>query len=641
MTEDESWMSLHDITGDDILSVAWESIENSQNNDDFKVRSEGYIILESIGDKGKADSIDCQQGISPLSSSDASDTKDSINQLLSLLGKLMPSHDDNLPLQFYIKSLVSLRLLLLRPSRTIEEEELVDLILSSYLSYSKCGRDQNDMILMLAREYIFLQQQLKQQKKRDMVARKYPTKVEFHPNWAPLIKDSEFKKYFKLLEMGLPLEAVKHAFKRDVNLDSEKYNMKSRTRNKCKDSEDLPLKKNPEYKKYFKMLKVGLPIGSVRNALQRDGKDPSVINLDPEKTFKSQMHGRKYEKKVDPNFSLKDDDPNYRKYFRMLKVGLPVEAVKNALKRDGKDPDTIGFLKAKYYRAVTIKQNVWKQTTPKKTSDTIKAKNEKNVKKNKLANLIDKKRSLNGSITLARINKPYTEIANMVNNLEHEEFNSTQLKALCKSLPNDEERKVLTNYIQKGKESPEEMKKKISALSECEKYMIAMLDVKNAPIKFRAMLQGVTKRSETSRKSSFSGGGIALAAKQRKERRADSTENAEKALSPFTGRDIAALAAQEVALKNNPIHKKYFKMFKIGLPIVVVEHAMKRDGVEYLVMDHVLLLSTRSRRRGDPLLKDLPQYQKYSRMLKVGLTSNVVRHAMKRDGNDATVLDLA
>jgi len=30
----------------------------------------------------------------------------------------------------------------------------------------------------------------------------------------------------------------------------------------------------------FRMLKVGLPVGAVKNALQRDGQDPSIMDLD-------------------------------------------------------------------------------------------------------------------------------------------------------------------------------------------------------------------------------------------------------------------------------------------------------------------------------------------------------------------------
>ena len=49
-----------------------------------------------------------------------------------------------------------------------------------------------------------------------------------------------------------------------------------------------PLKDDPTYAKYFKMLKVGLPIGAVKNACTRDNVDPSVMDLDPEKSLTSQ-----------------------------------------------------------------------------------------------------------------------------------------------------------------------------------------------------------------------------------------------------------------------------------------------------------------------------------------------------------------
>ena len=98
-----------------------------------------------------------------------------------------------------------------------------------------------------------------------------------------------------------------------------------------------PLKDDPTYQKYFKMLKVGLPIGAVKNALVRDGLSPDVMDLDPDKSLAIQQ------KKKDEDATKEDedtgpplkDDPTYQKYFKMRKVGLPVGAVKNALVRDG------------------------------------------------------------------------------------------------------------------------------------------------------------------------------------------------------------------------------------------------------------------------------------------------------------------
>jgi hypothetical protein len=55
-------------------------------------------------------------------------------------------------------------------------------------------------------------------------------------------------------------------------------------------------------------------------------------------------------------------------------------------------------------------------------------------------------------------------------------------------LPNDEELGQLQGYLPPAGTSKEELASAMAALPECEKYMIAMFDVKNAPAKFDAML---------------------------------------------------------------------------------------------------------------------------------------------------------
>merc|ERR1711862_372009 len=79
-----------------------------------------------------------------------------------------------------------------------------------------------------------------------------------------------------------------------MDLDPEK-SLSSQT--KKEEDNGPPLKEDPDYIKYFKMLKMGLPIGAVKNALVRDGKDPAVMDLDPEKSLKSQINGGSKKKK--------------------------------------------------------------------------------------------------------------------------------------------------------------------------------------------------------------------------------------------------------------------------------------------------------------------------------------------------------
>jgi len=169
----------------------------------------------------------------------------------------------------------------------------------------------------------------------------------------PLKDDPKFEKYFRMLAKGLPVGAVRNALSRDgfdpsiADLDPEKC-LASQTpqkRNEDAADGDPPLKKDPKFEKYFRMLAKGLPSGAVRNALIRDGLDASIVDLDPEKSLASQMSGKGGgggggADNIDAGPALKDD-PMFQKYFRMIKTGLPPGAVRNAMQRDGLDPSIL------------------------------------------------------------------------------------------------------------------------------------------------------------------------------------------------------------------------------------------------------------------------------------------------------------
>jgi hypothetical protein len=81
-----------------------------------------------------------------------------IDQVISLLGEYMPS-DPASPIATYLPGFMSLRLMLLRPSKVPEEEDIVRTMLGSFSSYSSGGRAKSDIAVMLARDYMFLAQQ--------------------------------------------------------------------------------------------------------------------------------------------------------------------------------------------------------------------------------------------------------------------------------------------------------------------------------------------------------------------------------------------------------------------------------------------------------------------------------------------------
>ncbi|KAG7382209.1 hypothetical protein PHYPSEUDO_005137 [Phytophthora pseudosyringae] len=157
-----------------------------------------------------------------------------------------------------------------------------------------------------------------------------------------LLKDHEvYGKYFKMLKMGLPEGAVRQKMKAD-GVDERALDLGGETpfsklpkpdeKNEPAASEnDVKLKDDPKYAKYFKMLQMGLPEGAVRQKMEADGADSRALDLGGD-AMVSQLTGP-----AGGNGVKLQDDPSYAKYFKMLKMGLQEGAVRQKMKTDGID----------------------------------------------------------------------------------------------------------------------------------------------------------------------------------------------------------------------------------------------------------------------------------------------------------------
>ena len=332
-----------------------------------------------------------------------------------------------------------------------------------------------------------------------------------------------------------------------MDLDPEKSVTSQLNKEEEEVDDGPPLKDDPKYSKYFKMLKMGLPKGSVQNAMERDGEDPSIMDLDPEKSVASQLN--KEEEIVDTGPPLKED-PKYVKFFKMLKMGLPIGAVQNAMQREGHDPSvmdldhdkSVEYQKAMASKKSKLKKLVSKKKSPKKpkvrrkkifwspieetkTSDNslwsmikgsydfeslnidhdefeslftdtsnpadkkkVASEKPKESKQKKSVQVIDAKRGMNGGIILARIKTEFSVLADMVNEMDCGKLDDTQLKALREFLPTKDEKFAIDGYIKGASKSEKTKEAAINVFCVCEKYMLAMMKVDMADEKFEAML---------------------------------------------------------------------------------------------------------------------------------------------------------
>ena len=96
-------------------------------------------------------------------------------------------------------------------------------------------------------------------------------------------------------------------------MDPEK-SVKSELKKEEEVDDGPPLKEDAKYIKYFKMMKMGLPKDAVQHAMARDQLDPAILDMDLEKSLKSQTV-----ESASTGPPLKED-PKYAKYFKMLKM---------------------------------------------------------------------------------------------------------------------------------------------------------------------------------------------------------------------------------------------------------------------------------------------------------------------------------
>jgi len=117
------------------------------------------------------------------------------------------------------------------------------------------------------------------------------------------------------------------------------------------------LKQDPKYSKFFKMLSVSVPPGSVHNKMAAEGMSEADINIfrlangDP--SAKAASPADKPQLLVVDKEALKQD-PKFSKYFKMLSVGVPASSVYGKMISDGLSADDVNTFKAANGEAVEV-----------------------------------------------------------------------------------------------------------------------------------------------------------------------------------------------------------------------------------------------------------------------------------------------
>ncbi len=155
------------------------------------------------------------------------------------------------------------------------------------------------------------------------------------------------KKYERMRKMGIPAGAIRHKMKQDgvpsADIAAFFKSAKPATPPKSASPSAAPaaaaaaaggLKGREDMAKYFKMKKLGLPAGAIRQKMQKDGISAADMatffgEKPPAATVAATPAGA-----VPGPDSLKGRE-DMAKYFKMKKLGLPAGAIRQKMQKDG------------------------------------------------------------------------------------------------------------------------------------------------------------------------------------------------------------------------------------------------------------------------------------------------------------------
>ena len=239
--------------------------------------------------------------------------------------------------------------------------------------------------------------------------------------------DPRYLKYGTMLKVGLDPSAVCHSMVRD-GLDPDSINNRVANDNTVKRETNatsaVPLRDDPRFEKYFRMLRMGLPAAAVSHAAERDGLDPSVIDCDPDAPAppplqpsqlvlgENVMSGGLIE--TEPSKQPSDNLRHTRVYWDELESSK-TESIW-ALLED--DPDLLGIEidEEEFVRLFQAERVMVRGSNPRGRGGNSGRPNAKVgvVGGGDAVKVVDPKRANNGGIILARVKMSYDDIARAI-----------------------------------------------------------------------------------------------------------------------------------------------------------------------------------------------------------------------------------
>ncbi len=95
-----------------------------------------------------------------------------------------------------------------------------------------------------------------------------------------------------------------------------------------------------------------------------------------------------------------------------------------------------------------------------------------------------------------------------------------------------------------------------------------------------------------------------------------------------------------IALSKHPKYEKYFKMMKVGIEKYKVQRKMEEEGLSAAMLDYdpSMMIAVSE---GLVMLSEHPSFKRYFKMLQVGCSRDAVREKMRLESINTFILDLS
>ncbi|OQR84599.1 formin-homology 2 domain-containing protein [Achlya hypogyna] len=338
----------------------------------------------------------------------------------------------------------------------------------------------------------------------------------------------KYAKFFKLQKMGMPPPQIELKMKAE-GLDASILATPDKMLPEKEEAPVAPaapvmvaVKDHPSYAKFFKLQKMGMPPPQIELKMKAEGLDTTLL------ATPDQLIPEKAETPAPPAEVLVKDHPDYAKYLKLQKMGMPPPQIELKMKAEGLDaallatPDAVvppppsatsmnvalnvvkfvAKAKAKpklrnlYWEPVAAptEASLWSKielseehqkeldslTTLFAAAPPAADKEKKKPVAKKAATrvaLIDAKRANNLGIMLARFRLPYAEIKRAVLEIDRDVLTTEKISALIQFAPEGEELETVKSYTGERK-----------LLGDAEQYFLEISTVPRYATRLQAVL---------------------------------------------------------------------------------------------------------------------------------------------------------